>query len=195
MRLLLSFVISILITHQGKSQQFNVNVLDSNSVNIFIKNSSVCEQIQAALNFSENIAQEKGYGIKLLEALSKNTGYSLYIPIGGPYGILYTISQRTESLKEQLIELQNKIGVTEKASERGDTAKIYVPYLIGLTYKQAESILKSKGLKLKTIKHPRGIDEHDIQDCIIYKQNPTSRRNGRKRLVEHGQVIYISLRD
>ena len=81
-----------------------MNILDSNSVNLFIKRSSTCEQIQAALHFTANIVQEKGYGIQILKALSKSTGYRFYIPFGSG-GVLLSTSQKIEEVKEQLDEL------------------------------------------------------------------------------------------
>jgi hypothetical protein len=108
MRLFLSFMIIMFVSNTSKAQQVCVNIFDSNSVNTFIKNSSVCEQISAALNFASNIGQEKGYGIKLLEALAKSTGKTFYIPIAMSYGILFTSSQRIEAIKEQLNELRGQ---------------------------------------------------------------------------------------
>jgi hypothetical protein len=105
MRLSLAAVLVILVSFKSKSQQIDVNVLDSSSVNSFISKTNVCRQIEAAQKFTPDIAEQKGYGIKLLEALSKNTGYRFYLPVATG-GILLTNRQRAEALKEQLYELQ-----------------------------------------------------------------------------------------
>jgi len=77
------------------------------SVNRFIRNSTICEQIRAAQKFTSDIFREKGYGIKLLESLSTSTGYRFYVPIATG-GILLTNSQKIEVVKEQLDELQKQ---------------------------------------------------------------------------------------
>lgn len=105
MRLCLSTLLIVFMSFTCKSQQGNVNVLDSNSINIFISQSDICQQIQAAQKFTPDIAGEKGYGVKVLEALSKSTGYRFYLPIATG-SIVLTKSQRVDALKEQLNELQ-----------------------------------------------------------------------------------------
>jgi len=81
MRLYFSTVLIVLISFKGKSRQTDVNIHDSISVNSFINRTSICQQIQAAYKFASDIAAEKGYGIKLLKALSKSTADRFNLPI------------------------------------------------------------------------------------------------------------------
>jgi len=101
------FIMILLISYSSRSQNVDVNIVDSNSVNGFIRNSTICEQIRAAQKFTSDIFREKGYGIKLLESLSTSTGYRFYIPIATG-GILLTNSQKIEVVKEQLDELRKQ---------------------------------------------------------------------------------------
>src|SRR5687768_3897479 len=103
-RIFVSSMILVCMSFKGRCQHITMNILDSNSVDKFIKNSTTCEQIQSVLHFTNYIVQEIGYGINILKALSKSTGYSFNFPIATG-GILLTSSQRIREVKEQLNEL------------------------------------------------------------------------------------------
>ena len=70
--------------------------------------------------------------------------------------------------------------------------ELVVPSLIGMTYRDAERLIKANGLNFGAVVLDPGIE--DTMGAFIYKQNPERfRDDGVKQKIRPGQLMYVWL--
>jgi len=85
----------------------NINWYDSTSVIGYLQSSSLCDKVSLIKDSLSIFTAEKGFSLKVLESVSKETHEYISIPIATG-NVILTEEYKKESLKDQINAIQKK---------------------------------------------------------------------------------------
>jgi len=107
----MKFFLTLIALHFGlllTAQKVNLDISDSVSVKEFISTHSLCNEIDALIQYKYSVIDSNKYGRLLFESIAKQSKRLLLIPIGA-HGKLYSKTEQGDVLEEQLLEIQTAL--------------------------------------------------------------------------------------